>query len=106
MTPKHDTSNDRLALLRFARREAAAANKRSNLLGFSKSLRQIEKQAKRIRKHAAAGKIKRAFARRVLSRFDSSRRKIGRLMNATAALRKRTLLMLDREIRRARPRAR
>ena len=104
MTPKRETSN--LTLLSFARKQAAAATKGSRLQGFSKSLRRIDEQAKRIRRHAAQGKIKKGFARGVLSKLDTSRRKIARLMAATAAMSKQTLRMLDAEISRAKGRAR
>jgi hypothetical protein len=105
VAPKRNASNDRLTLLRFARKEAAAAAKASSLHVFSKSLRRIDQQARRIRAQAARGKIKTAFARRVMSKLDTSRRKIARLMATTAALRNRTLLMLDAEISRAKGRA-
>lgn len=105
MTPKGNASNDRLTLLRFARKEAAAAAKISGLQVFSKSLRRIDQKAKRIRAQAARGEVKKEFARRALSKLDASHKKIARLMATTAALRKRTLLMLDAEINRAKRRA-
>jgi len=103
MKPKRAPTKDILGLLTFARRHLAAASKPSALKGFSDSLRGIERQAKRIRRQAAKGKISAAFARRALSKLKAASRDITRHKAATAVLARRALRTLDTQIRRAKP---
>ena len=101
MKPRGKTSPDLLSLLKFARKQAAAAAKPNALKVFSKSLRELDRQANRIRRLATQGKVTPAVARKVLSKLDKSHQQVRRLMTAAAAQNKRTLAVLDRHLARA-----
>ena len=94
-------SVDPLALLKFARKQAAAAAKPTAFEGFSKSLRGISQQAKRIRAQAETGTIPAGTAKKILVKLEKSHRQVTKLRTATQAQSKKALQLLDRELARA-----
>jgi hypothetical protein len=100
MSPKRTLNARRIQLLRVARKKIAALTRSRFQKRLPAALERMDKEARKIRGRAAAGKITRRDAKRSLGRLAKLRREAARLMSTTRTLTRRTLTEIDRELAR------